>query len=108
MLYPHERSLVVEMKDRPFALIGVNSDELDRARAAVRENNINWRSFQNQPEGRETSISEDWLLYTWPTMVVLDADFKVRYRGSNCDEATAVVRRLVSKLDGKPIAKDGQ
>ena len=25
-MYPHERSLVERMKDKPFALIGVNSD----------------------------------------------------------------------------------
>lgn len=108
MLYPHERSLVEEMKNRPFALIGVNSDDLDRAQAAVRKNEINWRSFQNQPQGRETSISDDWLLYTWPTIVVLDADFKVRYRGSDCDDATAVARQLVSELDGKPVVVEGQ
>ena len=40
-----------EMKDRPFALIGVNSDDLDRARAAVKEHQLNWRNFQNRPEG---------------------------------------------------------
>lgn len=108
MLYPHERSLVEEMKNRPFALIGVNSDGLDRAQAAVRKNEINWRSFQNQPQGRETSISDDWLLYTWPTIVVLDADFKVRYRGSDCDDATAVARQLVSELDGKSVEVEGQ
>ncbi len=35
-MYPHERSLVEEMKDKPFALIGVNSDkELARAKKAV-------------------------------------------------------------------------
>ena len=83
MLYPHERSLVDEMKNRPFALIGVNSDDLDRAQAAVRKNKINWRSFQNQRKESKTSISEDWLLYTWPTIVVLDADFKVCYRGGD-------------------------
>ena len=107
-MYGHERSLVNEMQNRPFALIGVNSDDLDRAQAAVRENNINWRSFQNQPEGRTTSISDDWLLYSWPTIVVLDADFKVRYRGSDCDEATAITRKLVSQLDGKTTEADGQ
>ena len=108
MLYPHERSLVDEMKNRPFALIGVNSDDLDRAQAAVIKNKINWRSFQNQRKESKTSISEDWLLYTWPTIVVLDADFKVCYRGGDCDEATAVARRLVSELDGKPAEVDGQ
>ena len=25
-MYPHERSLVERLKDKPFALIGVNSD----------------------------------------------------------------------------------
>ena len=33
-MYPHERSLVIEMKDKPFALIGVNSDSLERAKKA--------------------------------------------------------------------------
>ena len=50
-MYPHERSLVIEMKDK-LALIGVNSDSLERAKKAVKENELNWRSFQNQPEGR--------------------------------------------------------
>ncbi|MDG1873167.1 MAG: hypothetical protein P8J27_04600 [Mariniblastus sp.] len=96
------------MNNRPFALIGVNSDDLDRAQAAVRKNEINWRSFQNKPKGSESSISDDWLLYTWPTIVVLDADFKVRYRGGDCDEATAIALRLVSELDGKPAEFDAQ
>ena len=108
MLYPHERSLVKEMKARPFALIGVNSDDLDRATAAVKTNNINWRSFQNQQPGKKTKISEDWLLYTWPTIIVLDEEFRVRYRGSDCDIATRIARQLVSKLDGKPISISGQ
>ena len=35
-MYPHERSLVEEMKDKPFALIGVNSDpDIARAHKAV-------------------------------------------------------------------------
>ena len=32
-MYPHERSLVKRLKDKPFALIGVNSDaDLDELR----------------------------------------------------------------------------
>ena len=26
-MYPHERSLVEELKDKPFAILGVNSDK---------------------------------------------------------------------------------
>ena len=94
------------MEGRPFALIGVNSDDLDRARAAVKQHNLNWRNFQNRPAGAATKISDDWLLNTWPTIVVLDGEMKVRYRGGDCDEATRVARRLVSRMDGKPAGGD--
>jgi len=32
-MYPHERSLVQKMEGKPFALIGVNSDQKGRAEA---------------------------------------------------------------------------
>ena len=97
-MYPHERSLVEEMKDKPFALIGVNSDDLDRAKKAVAENKLNWRSFQNQPEGAKAAISDDWGVQGWPTIVVLDAEMKIHYRGHDGDAATDVAKELVAKL----------
>ena len=89
------------MKDRPFALIGVNSDDLDRAHAAVKAHDLNWRNFQNQPEGSKTKISDDWLLNGWPTIVVLDAERRIRYRGLDCHEGTRIARQLVSAIDGR-------
>ena len=94
------------MEGRPFALIGVNSDDLDRARAAVKKHRLNWRNFQNQHEGAATKISDDWLLNSWPTIVVLDAEMRVRYRGGDCYEGTRIARALVSELDGKPPGGD--
>ena len=99
-MYPHERSLVIEMTDKPFALIGVNSDRtLERAHKAVKENGLNWRSFQNQPEGAESSISDAWYIRGWPTIVVLDAERKIHYRGHNGEEATKVAERLVAGME---------
>ena len=97
-MYPHERSLVEEMKDKPFALIGVNSDRLTTARQAVKDNNLNWRSFQNQPPGAAQPISQEWSVQGWPTIVVLDEQMQIQYRGHNGDEATKVARTLVDKL----------
>ena len=94
------------MEGRPFALIGVNSDDLDRARAAVAKHDLNWRNFQNQPKGAATKISDDWLLNGWPTIVVLDAEMRVRYRGLDCHEGTRVARRLVAAMDGRPAGGD--
>ena len=89
------------MEGRPFALIGVNSDDLDRARAAVAKHDLNWRNFQNQPKGAATKISDDWLLNGWPTIVVLDAEMRVRYRGLDCHEGTRVAKALVAAMDGQ-------
>ena len=98
-MYPHERSLVEELKDAPFALVGVNSDKtIERAKKAIDENGLNWRSFQNQPEDAERKISDDWMVRGWPTIVVLDADRKVRYRGHNGEAANDVVRKLLAKM----------
>jgi hypothetical protein len=96
-MYPHERSLVEEMKDKPFALIGVNSDQtVERAKKAIAENNLNWRSFQNKGNGGE--ISKDWAVQGWPTVVILDAEMKIRYRGHSGEEATKIAEALVAKM----------
>ena len=74
-MYPHERSLVNEMKGRPFALIGVNSDDnLEEIKGIVKKEKINWRSFQNEPKGATSSISQAWAVRGWPTLVVLDRE----------------------------------
>lgn len=87
------------MKDKPFALIGVNSDNpLQRARDAVEKNQLNWRSFQNEPEGAEQAISAAWAVDGWPTIVVLDQDMKIRYRGHDGHEAGEVAAKLVAAL----------
>ena len=100
-MYEHERSLVEEMKNSPFALIGVNSDDLPRAKKAIEENKLNWRSFQNEAEGSDVKISGEWFVSGWPTVVVLDAEMKIRYRGHDGEKATAVAKQLVEELAAK-------
>jgi len=105
-MYPHERSLVNEMKNRPFALIGVNSDDdLQKIRKIVKEKNLTWRSFQNKPAGATTSISERWAVSGWPTLVVLDEQMRIRYRGHNGNQAIELVKKLVEDLEKRREAK---
>ena len=59
-MYAHERSLVEKLADKPFALIGVNSDrDLDKIRETVKEKRLTWRSFQND-EGVDGKISDKY------------------------------------------------
>jgi len=99
-LYPHERSLVEEMKSEPFALIGINSDSVEVAKRAIEENGLNWRSFQNSVEGKP-SISDDWAIEGWPTIVVLDEEMRIHYRGHDGHKATEVAKKLVEELQAK-------
>ena len=98
-MYPHERSLVEQLADKPFAIIGVNSDrDLETIREVVKEKNITWRSFWNGPQGTGGPISTEWGVTGWPTIYVLDAEGKIRYknvRGAEMDEAIA---KLLSEM----------
>ena len=90
-MYPHERSLVKKLDDKPFALIGVNSDkDLEVARTAVEKNDLNWRSFWNGSEGTNGPISSRWNIMGWPTLYLIDKKGVIRFRnprGNKLDEA---------------------
>lgn len=72
-MYPHERSLVKLMANRPFALIGVNSDrDLVKLKEVMKKQRITWRSFQNKPAGAKKQISSAWGVRGWPTLYLID------------------------------------
>lgn len=94
-MYPHERSLVEQMKSKPFALIGINSDKtLKRAKEAVKQNKLSWRNFQNKSNGRD--IAKEWSVIGWPTVFVLDQKMKIHYRGYDFEAASKKVAELVA------------
>jgi hypothetical protein len=70
-MYPHERSLVSKMANKPFALLGVNSDR-DRAalKKVLAQEQITWRSFWNGGTGGP--ISQAWGVRGWPTLYLID------------------------------------
>lgn len=87
------------MKDKPFALIGVNSDkDVARAKKAIADNQLNWRSFTCGPMGTGGPLPRAWAVKGWPTIVVLDASFRIRYRGHDGEEATKVAKELVAAM----------
>ena len=90
-MYPHERSLVKRLADKPFALIGVNSDrDLAKLKPRLKEENISWRSFWNGPKGTSGPISAKWNVSGWPTIYIVDSKGVIRYknaRGEAMDEA---------------------
>ena len=80
-MYPHERSLVENLKDEPFAIVGVNSDkDLEKLQPVLAEENITWRSFWNGEDGTSGPISRRWNVQGWPTLYLIDAKGVLRHK----------------------------
>jgi hypothetical protein len=99
-MYPHERSLVERLKDKPFALIGVNSDT-DKAvlKKRMAEEKITWRSFWNGPKGTGGPISTAWNVRGWPTIYVLDAKGVIRFKHVRDKQMDEAVDALLKELE---------
>jgi hypothetical protein len=106
-MYPHERSLVKRLADKPFALVGVNSDtDPDKLKTVLKDENITWRSFTNGPDGTGGPISTAWEVRGWPTLYLIDHKGVVRqkYVGSPGDQVLDdAIDRLIAgaEKDGK-------
>ena len=95
-MYPHGRSLVKRLADRPFAPIGVNSDEgREGLKEVLEEGQITRRSFRNGPEGTGGPISQAWRVRGWPTIYALDAAGVIRYRDVRGEDMDRAVDELL-------------
>jgi hypothetical protein len=79
-MYPHERSLVKAMENKPFVLIGINSDpSKDVLKKVIADEKMTWRSFW---DGGNTSgpIATKWNVHGWPTLYVVDHKGVIRHK----------------------------
>ena len=103
-MIPHERSLVESMKDKPFALIGVNSDK-DKAyfQAEAADMGVTWRSFWCGEKGTSGVIPSKWNVRGWPTLYVIDHNGVIRHKwvgspgNEKLDEAIAALVEAAEK-----------
>jgi hypothetical protein len=103
-MYPHERSLVKRLEDKPFAIVGVNSDpDKEKLKEALEQNRITWRSFWNGPQGTGGPISARWNVHGWPTLYLIDAKGVIRHKflGSPGDKVMdEFIDALVKEAEG--------
>jgi hypothetical protein len=96
-MYPHERSLVKRMQKKPFALVGVNSDQdLDQLKKRMKEENITWPSWAEKKTGGP--IATAWNVSAWPTIYVLDAKGVIRYKGPRGKSLDNAVDSLMKEM----------
>ena len=100
-MFPHERSLVKKLADKPFVLLGVNSD---RDRDELKQNNekaqITWRSWFAGPGGGP--IARKYGVEAWPTLVLIDPKGVVRhfFRGNPGDaKLDSLIEELIKEAE---------
>ncbi len=99
-MYPYERSLVKRLQDKPFALIGVNSDtNLSELETVVKKERITWRSFWNGPDGTQGPISKAWNVRGWPTLFLLDAEGKIRGKNLEEEDLDEAIDALLAEME---------
>ena len=97
-MYAHERSLVEKYADKPFAIVGVNSDrDRDKLKERMEEEEITWRSFFDGG-GTGGPIASAWNVSGWPTIYVLDAEGRIRFKDVRGEEMDAAIEELMGEL----------
>ena len=100
-MFPHERSLVKNLADKPFALIGVNSDpDLEKLKAMNEKAQISWRSFWDGPKGTSGPIAQAWNVSGWPTIYMIDHEGRIRAKNIYGEkEIDAKIAELIKEAE---------
>lgn len=96
-MLPHEREMVEKLKDKPFALLGINSDG-DRSvvNKILKEQNIHWR--QGIAVTTDGVLPTKWNVRGWPTTFIIDEKGVIRYRDLRDKELEKAVGKLLGKM----------
>ena len=71
-----------DLKDKPFALIGVNivGSDATKLKGVMDKSNLTWRSFADPGEIGQGSIATQWNLSATPTLYILDPKGIIRHK----------------------------
>lgn len=97
-MIPHEKTMTAALKDKPFALIGINSDG-DRSvlQKILKDNGITWRqAVEGSTNG---PLPSQWNVHSWPTIYILDSKGVIRYRDLRDKEMQDAVEKLLKEAE---------
>lgn len=93
---PHQKALVERLKDEPFAIVGVNTDDdKDEYRKKLAEFGVTWRSAWQGSTGGP--IPTKWGIDSYPTVFVLDAEHVLRNIGPRGEALGRAVDELLAE-----------
>lgn len=97
-MYPHEKAMMARLKDRPFALLGVNCDD-DKAQVQreIERQGLTWRSWFDSTG----VIQKRWQVHAFPNIYLLDRKGIIRYHFRGMPHGDTVDRAVEELLNEK-------
>jgi hypothetical protein len=97
-MYPHERSLVEKLENRPFAILGVNSDsDREKIKRICKQQNLSWRSWWDP--STSGPIAGRWNVSGWPTIYVIDHQGTIRAKDVRGPQLEEWILKLVADAE---------
>ena len=97
--YPYQRLMLELYKEKPFTLVGINSDpKLEVAKKGKIDSHLPYRAFWdgNQAKNTEGPIAKAWGVTGWPAIYVLDKEGVIRFAGLRHEDLLKAVAQLMS------------
>jgi peroxiredoxin len=99
--YPYQRLMLELYKDKPFALLGVNSDpKIETAKQGKIDARLPYRSWWdgNQKDSTKGPIATQFGVTGWPTVYLIDATGTIRFAGARHEDSLKGVAQLMEEL----------
>jgi hypothetical protein len=102
-MYSNERSLVARFQNKPFALLGVDTDDTrEQLKSAIEQNGLTWRSWWDGTPGGP--ITRAWKVSSFPTIYLIDAHGVIRYQNPPHRQLGEIIQNLVREAENKPTS----
>jgi hypothetical protein len=100
-MLPHEKAMVDRLKEKRFALLGINSDgNAEKVNEILKREAITWRNAVDGSTGGPWASK--WNVSGWPTIYVLDAKGVIRAKDLRDDELEKQVVALLDEVEKTP------
>jgi len=106
-MIPHEKALVQRLQNKPFALLGINSDgPAAKVLEILAKQGITWRNAVDVSTGGP--IATAWNVHGWPTIYVLDAKGVIRFKDVRDAAMEDAVMTLLGEMEGEGRGRGGR
>ena len=96
--YPHQRKMLEDLSEEPFAIVAVNSDKDPvEAKQAKVDNDLPYPAWFDGG-GTKGPIATRWGVTGWPTVYILDHQGAIRFVGRRHEDTQVAVQYLLDEM----------